>query len=248
MQRGYILLWRCIKDNHFWQDKPFDRCRAWIDLLMLANHKEGVLRTRGISMPVLRGQVGWSEVSLSEKWGWSRGKVRRFLKDLREQGQIEQQNNNVTSLITITNYDSYQADSTASSTASSTANGQQTDSKRYPKKNVKEKEKEKEEKPYQEIIDDLNAKSGKRFSVTDPTKALINGRMSEGKTKEDFFFVHTVKSKKWKNDPEMEQYLCPDTLYRPSKFEKYLNERPPRKMKTIMGPDGMEAEVPDDDY
>ena len=70
MDRGYIKLWRCIRENHFWHDRPFDRCRAWIDLLMLANHSEGVLRSRGISTTILRGQVGWSEVALAEKWGW----------------------------------------------------------------------------------------------------------------------------------------------------------------------------------
>lgn len=137
MQRGYIVLWRCIRDNHFWQDKPFDRCRAWIDLLMMANHTPGTIRARGISIAVDRGQVGTSEVVMAEKWGWSRGKVRRLLKDLREQGQIVQQNNNVTSLITIVNYDTYQLDGTAGGTAGGTADGQQTDSRQYPKKEFK---------------------------------------------------------------------------------------------------------------
>jgi len=137
MKRGYIILWRCIRDNHFWQDKPFDRCRAWIDLLMMANHTDGVIRSRGISIPVLRGQVGTSEMVMADKWGWSRGKVRRLLKELREKGQIVQQNNNVSSLITITNYDLYQFDSTADSTANGHQTVQQTDTKQYPKKELK---------------------------------------------------------------------------------------------------------------
>jgi hypothetical protein len=118
MHRGYIRLWRCIKENLFWQDTPFDRGRAWIDLIMLANHKDSVLFKRGIKIEVLRGQVGWSERQLADRWGWSRGKVRRFLDDLKEEKQIEPhngpqngpQNLNVTSLITIINYDKYQAD------------------------------------------------------------------------------------------------------------------------------------------
>lgn len=130
MERGYIYLWRCIRDNHFWADKPFDRARAWIDLLMMANHKDGTIRQRGITVPIKRGQVGTSEVSLADKWGWSRGKVRRFLKDLSTTRQIEQQNNNVSSLITIVNYSMYQFNGTASDTANDTADGQQTDSKR----------------------------------------------------------------------------------------------------------------------
>ena len=93
---------------------------------MMANHTDGIIRSRGISVPVSRGQVGTSEVVMADKWGWSRGKVRRFLAELRKQGQIVQQNSNVNSLITITNYDLYQMVSTADDTANSTADGQQT--------------------------------------------------------------------------------------------------------------------------
>jgi len=136
MDRGYIVLWRCIRDNHFWQDRPFDRCRAWIDLLMLANYSDGFIRVRGISVEVKRGQVGWSEISLAEKWGWSRGKVRRFLKDLAERQQIVQQNNKLTSLITITKYDLYQFSDTTGSTTDGQQTVQQTDNRQYTKKEV----------------------------------------------------------------------------------------------------------------
>ena len=112
MERGYIKLWRCIKDNPFWDDKPFDRGRAWVDLLLIANHERTCLWKRGVKIIVERGQVGWSERQLSERWGWSRGKVRRFLNDLKNELQIVPQNGpqnlNVTSLITIVNYDKYQ--------------------------------------------------------------------------------------------------------------------------------------------
>lgn len=113
MNRGYIKLYRCIHENYFWQDKPFDMGRAWIDLLLLANHTETCLWKRGIKIIVGRGQVGWSERELAKRWGWSRGKVERFLKNLKNEHQIEQQNGpqniNVTSLITIVNYDKYQS-------------------------------------------------------------------------------------------------------------------------------------------
>lgn len=112
MHRGYIRLWRCIQNNHLWEDTPFDRARAWIDLVMLANHTAGFMRKRGIKFEIKRGQVGWSERDLAERWKWSRGKVKRFLDELEEDEQINQgngpQNINVTSLITITNYELYQ--------------------------------------------------------------------------------------------------------------------------------------------
>ena len=34
--------------------------------------------------------------------------------------------------------------------------------------------------------------------------------------------VVTFQTKKWKNDAEYNQYLNPETLFRPSKFPKYL--------------------------
>lgn len=109
-----------------WKDEKFSRGQAWIDLLMLANHKDSYVRKRGIKIDVLRGQVGWSERQLAERWQWSRGKVRRFLDELENDLQISQQNGpqniNVTSLITIVNYEKYQT--------IEPQNGPQTDHKR----------------------------------------------------------------------------------------------------------------------
>ena len=129
---GWFSVWRKLFDNDLWLSETFTRGQAWIDLIGLANHDDGYIRIRGNKVPVLRGQVGWSETKLQERWKWSRGKVRRFLKELKAEQQIEQQTNNITSLITITNYDIYQCNGTAGSTAGSTADGQQTDSRQYP--------------------------------------------------------------------------------------------------------------------
>ncbi|MBT9175542.1 MAG: hypothetical protein DDT22_01222 [candidate division WS2 bacterium] len=74
-----------------------------------------------------------------------------------------------------------------------------------------------------EIISDLNKKTGKSYKTTDATKALIKARLSEGFTLEDFQKVHENMSAKWKDDPKMNQYLRPATLYQASKFESYLN-------------------------
>jgi hypothetical protein len=114
MESGYVKLFRCLQCNPLWTSEAFSRGQAWVDLLMLANHKETSVRKRGIKIVIGRGQVGWSERNLAERWGWSRGKVKRFLDELEDDHQIEQQNGpqniNVTSLITIVNYDKYQSD------------------------------------------------------------------------------------------------------------------------------------------
>jgi len=107
--------------SDLWKSEPFTRGQAWVDLLLLANHKEGFIRARGIRIDILRGQVGTSQVELAKRWKWSRGKVKRFLNELEVDQQIEQQKDNVSSLITITNYNQYQGDDTANDTANGTA-------------------------------------------------------------------------------------------------------------------------------
>jgi hypothetical protein len=97
-----------MRDNGLWQDKPFAKGQAWIDLLMSASHKAHSFWVRDIEIKVGVGQVAMSEITMSKNWGWSRNKVRRFLSYLENAGKIEQQKNNVTTLITIVNWKSYQ--------------------------------------------------------------------------------------------------------------------------------------------
>lgn len=80
--------------------------------------------------------------------------------------------------------------------------------------------------PYSEIIDYLNDKTGKHFRPTSKaTRSLIKARFSEGYTLDDFKRVIDNKCAAWKGDERFDQYLKPETLFRPSHFEGYLNER-----------------------
>lgn len=121
---GWIKLHRSVMEIPEWLTEPFTKAQAWVDLLLLANHKKGHIRKRGIVIEVQRGQVGYSEESLAERWKWSRGKTRRFLKYLLNNSRIlrnpVQQNPNLSSLISITNYEIYQADGTTSGTTNGT--------------------------------------------------------------------------------------------------------------------------------
>lgn len=105
---GWIKLHRKIMDTPLYLSEPFTRMQAWIDLLLLANHKEGFFYVRGNKVVVGRGQIGTSSRTLANRWQWSRGKVERFLQDLEESGQIKPQKTNVITLISICNYDEYQ--------------------------------------------------------------------------------------------------------------------------------------------
>ena len=119
----WILLYRKITDNRLWKEKPFDKSHAWIDLLILANYAPSSFWVRGCEIKVERGQLAWSIERLSDRWGWDRKKVMRFLDGLESVQQIGQQKNNVTTLITIINYDQYQVNGTAERTAERTASG-----------------------------------------------------------------------------------------------------------------------------
>ena len=77
---------------------------------------------------------------------------------------------------------------------------------------------------FDEIIDYLNEKTGKHYrSSTPKTKTLINARLKEGFTLEDFKQVIDNKVNEWINDKKMNQYLRPETLFG-TKFEGYLNQ------------------------
>ena len=142
MSAGWIKLYRKLSDHPDYFGEAFTRMHAWVDLLLMANYRDGFIRVRGIKVPVSRGQVATSSLSLSKRWMWSRGKVQRYLNELESSGQISQQTNNVITLISISKYDSYQVDDTtdddADEYADETPSGQQTDtSKEYKEEREK---------------------------------------------------------------------------------------------------------------
>ncbi len=79
--------------------------------------------------------------------------------------------------------------------------------------------------PYLEIITDLNEKTGKHYRDTRDNKSMIQARWKDGFRLEDFQQVHLKMSARWKDDPKMNQYLRPSTLYAATKFEGYLNQQ-----------------------
>ena len=148
--KGWICLYRKIMDDPIWLAEPFTRGQAWVDLLMLANHKGGYIRKRGIRIDLKRGDVGWSERELAKRWKWSRGKVGRFLADCcfsnkpKMIPQTGPQNKNVTSYYSIINYDRYQGNGPQ--------NGPQTGHKQYQNNNDNN-DKNKYSCPHKQIVD-----------------------------------------------------------------------------------------------
>lgn len=92
-----------------------------------------------------------------------------------------------------------------------------------------------EEDIYKYIVDYLNKKSDKNYKYTaKATQRLIDTRMKEGFTLDDFKKVIDNKVSSWKDEAKMNSYLRPSTLFG-TKFESYLNEKQADKNKTNYG-------------
>lgn len=109
--KGYIKLYRDISDNSLWLLEPFTKAQAWVDLLLLANYKQGLIVVKnGSLVAIKRGECGYSMKALSERWKWSRKKVAHFIKFLKNAEMIQQKIVENHSIITILNYEAYQGE------------------------------------------------------------------------------------------------------------------------------------------
>lgn len=157
--KGWIKLSRNIQDNFLWDEVPFTKAQAWIDLLLSASHKDQVVSVNGKPKTIKKGQVWTSQMRLEKRWGWSKNKVRRFLALLTEQQMIHIDGTTNGTTLTIEKWAKYQGGGTTNGTSNGTINGTPdgttdgTHTRMY-NKNVKE---DKEEAPLQSsIIDDPN--------------------------------------------------------------------------------------------
>lgn len=87
--KGWISLYRQILDSWIWKsNEPFDKRSAWIDLLLLVNHKDEEIDFDGKVIKVERGQKITSLEKLAERWKWSRHKVSNFLNRLEKERHV----------------------------------------------------------------------------------------------------------------------------------------------------------------
>lgn len=125
-KQGYISLHRQIQYNSLWTSEPFTKAQAWIDILILTNHKEGeIILRNGEVVNISRGECGYSMLTLAERWRWSRGKVKRFFNYLIERKMIQQKDVSKTTIIKVLNYEKYQngtTNNTTNDTTNSTTN------------------------------------------------------------------------------------------------------------------------------
>lgn len=108
MAEGWIRLHRSIQEHWLWKDEPFSKGQAWIDLLMLANYEDKKAPYKGEVITCKRGDVNLSISALAKRWGWSRDKVRNFLKVLESDGMVTTKATTHRTTVTIEKYGFFQ--------------------------------------------------------------------------------------------------------------------------------------------
>lgn len=223
MSTGWIKLNRSIQENWLWEEKPFDKKSAWIDLLLMANHKNNKFPLGNEIIEVEQGSFITSEIKLMNRWGWSKTKLRNFLKLLESEKMITKVVDRKKTTISIVNYKVYQG----SEDQEKTTEKPQEDTN----KNDNNEKNDKNNIMVAEIISYLNEKTGKNFkSGVAKNRDLIKARLKEGYSVEDFKKVIDIKVTEWLNDENMSKFLRPETLFS-NKFEGYLNQKPKQEVK-----------------
>lgn len=112
--KGYIKLYRAIRENWIWEDS--EMLRAWLDLLMMVNHKDQKVPFDGKLITVKKGSKITSLRKLALRWGWSKDKTARFLDMLEADSMIRQTRDTKKTVINVINYGFYQGNSASSET------------------------------------------------------------------------------------------------------------------------------------
>lgn len=120
IRKGYVSIHREILTHWIWQEKPFSKGQAWIDLILLANYQTKKFAYKDGVITGQRGTVYRSISWLADRWGWSRDKVRRFLDLLKNDGMVTMVATTHQTTVTLVNYGKYQDPPTTSDTANTT--------------------------------------------------------------------------------------------------------------------------------
>ena len=120
-KKGYVPVWRSIQDHWIWKYKePFDHRSAWIDLLLMVNHKEEKIPIGSRVQTIRPGQRWLSYKGLAHRWGWSYRKVLRFVTQLVSDGMAQVDGTPNGTLLTIVNWGNFNGRGTTHGTTDGT--------------------------------------------------------------------------------------------------------------------------------
>lgn len=157
----HIRISRKLFVNPLWtQGRTFSEFEAWIDLLQRAafHPSKRTMGARAILVEV--GQLVAYQSDLAKEWGWSRGKVARFMADLESRETIDIERIGKGMRVSILNFERYQLPGTTPARVRPAA----------PKKSAPKYEPSQESLDLWEVYQETRVKAGMR-GVVKPTDA-----------------------------------------------------------------------------
>ena len=106
MGDGFITLHRSVQKHWIWQEP--EALKFWVALLLEANWQEKKTMFNGKLIAVKRGELVFGRRTYAKKLAISDNKIRRYIELLKNDNMITHSITNKYSIISITNYDSYQ--------------------------------------------------------------------------------------------------------------------------------------------
>jgi len=228
---GHFRVWRALYTKPIWLNSKLEQQVILMTLMAMANFKPNEWEWKGQKYKLKEGQFITSLESIRINTGGtvSIQNIRTALKRFEKLEFLTSESTKEGRLITLVNWQDYQY---IEGQPNKEFNKDLTKSQQRPNKDltpieegkkVKKVEKVIKEDIYIPIIEYLNAKSNKKYSLDAKiTIKNIDARIEDGFVLADFKKVIDIKTVSWMNT-HMEQYLRPETLFG-NKFEGYLNE------------------------
>lgn len=108
MSEGFVAIGRSFFKNFLWtEEREFSRAEAWLDLVSSCAYQPQKKIVAGELVEVPRGGIVASERFLSDRWKWSRTKVRAFLALLVSEEMIRPEKNHRNTVFFLCNFEKY---------------------------------------------------------------------------------------------------------------------------------------------
>jgi len=130
MAGGYIKLHRSLLDHWLWKRPLW--AYAWVDLLLLANHKDDYYTAGGEVVYLPPGSVRRSVSNLAARWGMDRKTASKLLDLMESEHMLSQKRTKHWTTITIENYEKFQGCGQRGGQPSGQPDGHNQESKNPP--------------------------------------------------------------------------------------------------------------------
>lgn len=105
---SFIMLSRRFFEHAFWlEERHFSPAEAWLDCVRMAAFRPHRRLVKGEIVEIPRGGIVASERFLSDRWTWSRTKVRSFLDTLKKEAMISVGKDHGNTIIMLCNFERY---------------------------------------------------------------------------------------------------------------------------------------------